>query len=113
MGRPKRGEPGYEAATAKWRQSMARVAAESGVSVHDFMAECGRRGGKAHAKNAGFGSDKKGKDGLSGRERAVKMGRVSGIKSKRGKKYLYEREGYWYYMNLSSGELEKYPAKEI
>lgn len=108
MVRPKRGEPGHEAAVKKWHKAMARVAKENGMSVSECLAEYGRKGGIAHAKNAGFGSDKKGKDGLSGKERAAKMGATMGKLTKRGRTYLYEKNGVRFYRNKITGAIEEY-----
>lgn len=49
----------------------------------DFYAEIGRKGGKKSAIK-GFASNKVGKDGLTGRERASKAGAIGGARSKRG-----------------------------
>ena len=49
----------------------------------NFYAEIGRKGGKKSAKK-GFASEKVGKDGLTGRERASKVGSKGGSISKRG-----------------------------
>lgn len=49
----------------------------------DFFVRIGRRGGK-NGTTGGFGSDKVGKDGLTGAERARIAGRKGGKKSKRG-----------------------------
>lgn len=50
----------------------------------DFYANIGRKGGKA-SSTGGFASDKVGKDGLTGLERAAIAGRKGGQLSKRGK----------------------------
>lgn len=50
----------------------------------DFYQNIGRRGGSRSTPNGGFGSTKVGKDGLTGRERARRAGRIGGLKSKRG-----------------------------
>lgn len=48
----------------------------------DFFVMIGTAGGKA-SKGGGFKSDKIGKDGLTGRERAAIAGRKGGLKSRR------------------------------
>lgn len=48
-----------------------------------FYADIGRKGGK-NGHTGGFGSDKVGKDGLTGAERAKIAGRKGGQLSKRG-----------------------------
>lgn len=48
----------------------------------DFYKRIGTIGGKK-SRNGGFGSDKIGPDGLTGRERARIAGRVGGLKSVR------------------------------
>lgn len=50
----------------------------------DFYANIGRKGGKS-GHTGGFASDKVGKDGLTGYERARVAGRKGGQLSKRGK----------------------------
>lgn len=50
----------------------------------DFYAMIGAKGGK-RSNNGGFASDKKGADGLSGRERARLAGAKGGRKSRRTK----------------------------
>lgn len=49
----------------------------------DFYANIGRKGGK-NGHTGGFASDKVGKDGLTGLERAAIAGRKGGQLSKRG-----------------------------
>ena len=51
----------------------------------DFYVRIGRMGGH-NGKTGGFASEKIGKDGLSGRDRAVLAGSIGGRKSKRGPK---------------------------
>lgn len=50
----------------------------------NFYANIGRKGGKS-GNTGGFASDKVGKDGLTGRERAALVGQRGGTISKRGK----------------------------
>ena len=47
-----------------------------------FYARIGQRGGQ-RSMNGGFASNKVGKDGLTGAERAKKVGAIGGAKSKR------------------------------
>lgn len=49
----------------------------------DFFARIGQKGGRI-SRTGGFASEVIGKDGLSGRERAVQAGRKGGRKSRRG-----------------------------
>ena len=51
----------------------------------DFYSKIGKKGG-ASGNTGGFASDVIGKDGLTGRERASKAGRIGGLKSKRNRK---------------------------
>jgi len=51
----------------------------------DFYARIGAMGGR-NGHTGGFNSDKKGADGLTGRERARIAGRIGGKKSRRVKK---------------------------
>lgn len=48
----------------------------------DFYANIGRKGGKK-SRNGGFASNKIGKDGLTGLERAKLAGQKGGLKSRR------------------------------
>ena len=50
----------------------------------DFYARIGKNGG-SNSDNGGFGSDKRGKDGLTGRERARIAGALGGRISRRRK----------------------------
>jgi uncharacterized protein len=50
----------------------------------DYYARIGAQGGKK-GKTGGFASDKVGKDGLTGRERARLAGQLGGLKSRRNK----------------------------
>lgn len=49
----------------------------------DFFKNIGQKGGRVSC-NGGFASDKVGKDGLTGRERAKLVGAIGGKKSRRG-----------------------------
>lgn len=62
-----------------------RKAAATNKAKHgpDFYANIGRMGG-AKGVNGGFASDKVGRDGLTGRERARIAGKRGGHLSKRG-----------------------------
>lgn len=51
----------------------------------DFYSRIGKKGG-ASGNTGGFASDVVGKDGLTGRERASRAGRIGGLKSKRNRK---------------------------
>lgn len=51
----------------------------------DFYKNIGRKGGTSGKHNGGFASLKRGKDGLTGSERAKIAGAKGGRKSKRGK----------------------------
>lgn len=49
----------------------------------DWYAQIGRKGGQ-NSTTGGFASEEKGKDGLTGPERAKLYGAIGGRKSKRG-----------------------------
>lgn len=49
----------------------------------DFYARIGKKGG-SRSTTGGFASEKVGEDGLTGRQRAVLVGAIGGLKSKRG-----------------------------
>ena len=51
----------------------------------DFYKRIGRKGGCVLGKAGGFASNKRGADGLTGRERAKLAGAIGGHISKRGK----------------------------
>ena len=51
---------------------------------NNFYAKIGKKGG-SNGHNGGFASDKVGRDGLTGSERAKKFGAIGGKISKRGK----------------------------
>lgn len=63
-----------------------RKAAATNLRKHgkDFYSMIGRKGGH-NGHTGGFASDKVGKDGLTGWERASKVGSVGGKISRRGK----------------------------
>ena len=81
MPRPKIGTPGCEIATKKWRETMLKKYGGK-EELRKKMQERGRKGGSMSNKG-GFASDVIGKDGLTGRERAVKWGAVGGKRSSR------------------------------
>lgn len=56
----------------------------------NFYRKLGRAGGAANNAAKGFGSEKMGADGLTGRERSKKWASIAGSKSRRGpaKKYM-------------------------
>ena len=62
-----------------------RKAAETNKRIHgeDFYARIGRKGGK-NGHTGGFNSEKVGRDGLTGFERARIVGAKGGRKSRRG-----------------------------
>lgn len=61
--------------------------AQTNLARHgkDFCSRIGKKGG-ASGNTGGFASDVVGKDGLTGRERASRAGRIGGLKSKRNRK---------------------------
>ena len=61
--------------------------AQTNIARHgkDFYSKIGKKGG-ASGNTGGFASDVIGKDGLTGRERASRAGRIGGLKSKRNRK---------------------------
>lgn len=92
MARPKRGEPGSDRATSKWRATMlAKYGGEEGLNKK--MKEIGRKGGMA-STNGGFASDKIGPDGLTGRERARRVGKIGGMTSRRTGVKNYQGKSY-------------------
>lgn len=62
-------------------------AAKTNVERHgkDFYKRIGAKGGRVSTPTGGFGSNKIGPDGLTGRERARLAGAIGGFKSRRGK----------------------------
>lgn len=61
-------------------------ARDTNLALHgkDFYKNIGRKGGLVPTPTGGFGSNKVGEDGLTGRERAHVVGAKGGKKSKRG-----------------------------
>lgn len=81
MSRPKKGEKGCEESTKKWRKTMLeKYGGKEGL--HKRMQEMGAMGG-VKSKTGGFASNKKGDDGLTGKERASLVGAIGGHKSSR------------------------------
>lgn len=73
-------------------------AAATNLQLHgkDFYRRIGRKGGMVKTPTGGFGSDKIGADGLTGRERARIFGKKGGLQPKRTKnriKIEENREG--------------------
>lgn len=62
-------------------------AAKTNIMRHGegFYSRIGRKGGSVSTPTGGFGSEKVGADGLTGRERARLAGAIGGFKSRRGK----------------------------
>lgn len=73
----------------------------------DFYAKLGSIGGQ-HSTNGGFASEKVGKDGLTGRQRARIVGAKAGRISKRGFKFIREENGHRVYLAKGTGKLVKY-----
>jgi hypothetical protein len=70
--------------------SGAKLAAETNKKRHgdDFYVKIGALGGKAGVGwnyQGGFASEKKGSDGLTGRQRASRAGKKGGTKSRKNK----------------------------
>lgn len=61
-------------------------AAATNKKLHgeDFYAKIGQKGGKNNSGTGGFASLKVGRDGMTGPERAKKMGAIGGSISRRG-----------------------------
>ena len=79
MGRPRKGEPGYEEATKKWRKTMLKKCGGK-KSLHEHMVEMGRKGGingRGPGYKGGFASD---------HELAKRAGAIGGRISRRTKK---------------------------
>lgn len=70
-------------------------AAKTNIAKHgkDFYRNIGRKGG-SNGHTGGFSSEKRGKDGLTGLERARVVGAIGGRKSRRGKS-TKKREGLY------------------
>lgn len=82
MPRPKKGTKGHKEAIASWRATMEeKYGGPEGVRKK--MQEMGKKGGKL-SRGGGFASMKRGKDGLTGPERAKLVGTIGGFISRRG-----------------------------
>ena len=66
------------------REGAAKAAKTIKQFDPDFYRKIGAKGGR-NGHTGGFASYVKGKDGLTGYERAIKVGRICGMKSRRGK----------------------------
>lgn len=66
------------------RKVSATIRAKYG---DDFWQKAGAQGGLAKCKKKGFASDKVGADGLTGRQRAKKVGAIGGAISVRKPRY--------------------------
>lgn len=84
MARPKRGTKGHLEAIKKWKETMLNKYG-SQQALHEAMQIRGAKGGR-QSNTGGFASDKRGADGLTGRERAAIAGAKGGSISRRGKK---------------------------
>lgn len=93
MPRPKKGEPGYEEANERWRQTVS----DNYGSPSELMSRVGKLGGAA-SSTGGYYKDKK---------RAARDGSLGGRKSLRGYTYLYDKYGFYYYEHKETGELVK------
>ena len=75
----KKGTDGWARATAKFKETIKERYGE------DYFRELGRKGGSAAYKRPkGFASTVVGRDGLTGKERAHRAGKVGGKISRRG-----------------------------
>lgn len=86
MARPKKGAKGYDQAVKKWRKTMIEKYGGKD-KLHKKMQEIGKKGGQngyGIEYKGGFASDKVGPDGLTGYERARKVGALGGKISRRG-----------------------------
>lgn len=73
----------------------------------DFYAKLGSKGGQ-NSTNGGFASEKVGRDGLTGRQRARIAGAKAGRISKRGFKFIREENGHRVYLAKATGKVVKY-----
>ena len=83
MARARKGTPEGDLATKYWRETMQ----ERYGNPSEFMRTIAAKGGR-NSNNGGFASKKVGSDGLTGAERAVRVGTIGGRISKRGKKVV-------------------------
>lgn len=66
-------------------ERMRQTLAEQYGSYEAYLEQTkiwGRKGGKKKGKKGGFGSEEIGSDGLTGRARAKRYGRIGGLKGK-------------------------------
>lgn len=90
MPRQKKGEPGHELASLRWRQTMeAKYGGPEGL--HKKMQETGAIGGH-RGHTGGFASNVIGEDGLTGFERAKIAGAKGGRISRRTKKVVKDEQ---------------------
>ena len=73
----------------------------------DFYKRIGQRGGQ-RGTTGGWACLEKGKDGLTGPERARIAGAKAGQISKRGFKFIREENGHRVYLAKDTGEVVKY-----
>ena len=64
------------------KKAKATLKSKLGDNYSSFFKRIGAKGGK-NSHTGGFASFVVGKDGLTGRERASKVGRIGGLKSTR------------------------------
>lgn len=73
------------------RAGGLKAAAKNKQRNPNFYADIGRVGG-SKSNNGGFASNKPGRDGLTGPQRASKYGYIGGVASRRRAKQLTEDE---------------------
>lgn len=73
------------------RAGGLKAAAKNKDNNPNFYADIGRLGG-SKSNNGGFASDKPGRDGLTGPQRASKYGYIGGVASRRKAKQRKENE---------------------
>ena len=69
---------------SQWKITMLKRFNGDEQALHEHMASIGARGGE-NGTDGGFASQRPGKDGLTGPERAALVGKIGGIKSRRPK----------------------------
>ena len=94
MPRPKKGQPGDQAATNKWRETMEKKYGEIG-GIHGFMQNIGSKGGKV-SSTGGFYADQK---------LASRAGAKGGAISRRGLKFIKQENGKLYYIDKQGREV--------
>lgn len=82
MSRPRKGEPGHEEASKRWKQTMLKKYG-SEEALHKHLQEMGAKGG-SHGVTGGFASN---------RALARIAGAMGGRVSKRGYKLVGEKDG--------------------